>query len=167
MAIPGKVDIISEELNRYNLDLVALQETRWPNVGKESTHHHQIYYSGNTEGVYQHGVAIAVKNSINSAVTAFEAVNERICTMRLKGAFKNITIVCIYAPTEESDDDQKDYFYETLECVLSKIPTYDVKLIIGDANAKIGKEQIWKSTAGENSLHDDSNDNGTRLLTLA
>lgn len=87
------MSIISVELDRYNLDLVALQETRWPNEGKESTERHQIYYSGNTQGYYQHGVAIAVKNSVDRVVIAFEAMNERICTMRLKGDFKNITVV--------------------------------------------------------------------------
>uniref|UniRef100_A0A8D8TNG9 Craniofacial development protein 2 n=1 Tax=Cacopsylla melanoneura TaxID=428564 RepID=A0A8D8TNG9_9HEMI len=167
MAIPGTCDIISEELNRYNLDLVALQETRWPYEGKESTKHHQVYYSGNTEGKHQKGVAIAVKKSVDSAVIAFDAVSERICTMRLKGIFKNITIVCIYAPIEAAVDEDKDGFYETLECVMSKVPSYDVKLVLGDANAQIGREAIWKPIAGTNSLHHETNDNGTRLLSFA
>ncbi|KAL1446641.1 hypothetical protein WDU94_003506 [Cyamophila willieti] len=50
---------------------------------------------------------------------------------------------------------------------MNRLPSYDVKLIIGDANAKVGKELIWRKTAGKESLHDESNDNGTRLLSLA
>ncbi|XP_054287800.1 uncharacterized protein LOC129003530 [Macrosteles quadrilineatus] len=39
--------------------------------------------------------------------------------------------------------------------------------MLGDANGKIGQEPVWKGTAGGNSLHKESNDNGMRLLSLA
>jgi len=54
-----------------------------------------------------------------------------------------------------------------LEEAWKTLPTYDIKIIMGDANAKIGKEDIWISVAGKESLHEVSNDNGTRLLSLA
>lgn len=30
LAVPGKIDILSEELKEYNIDIAALQETKWP-----------------------------------------------------------------------------------------------------------------------------------------
>lgn len=62
-------------------------------------------------------------------------MNERICTIRLKAKFSSISYVSFHAPTEDKDDSIKDSFYEELENVFDLIPSYDVKLFIGDANA--------------------------------
>lgn len=140
------------------MDVVALQEVRWPYEGKTSTKNYQIYYSGSNQGHFQKGVAVAVRNGIDSSVISFEAVNDRICTIRL-GKFKNMFIISFY--------EAKDLFYETLEEVCNNIPTYDVKILLGDANAKVGRETMWNTIAGKESLHLDSNNNGIRLLSLA
>jgi len=42
-----------------------------------------------------------------------------------------------------------------------------MKLILGDINAKVGRENIFKPTIGQESLHQDSNDNGVRLVNFA
>lgn len=149
------------------MDIIALQEVRWPYDGKTSTKNYQIYYSGNEQGRFQKGLAIAVRNGIDSAVISFEAVNDRMCMIRVKGKFKNMCIISFYAPTEDADDEDKDSFYETLEALCNNIPSYDMKILLRDANAKVGKELIWKTIAGKESLHNDSNNNGIRLLSLA
>lgn len=66
-----------------------------------------------------------------------------MCYLRLKGKFKNISIINIYASTNRADDEIKDEFYETLE-EWSKIPAYGIKITVGDANAKIGRETSYK-----------------------
>jgi len=40
-------------------------------------------------------------------------------------------------------------------------------MLLGDFNAKVGRENISKPTIGQESLHQDSNDNGVRLLNFA
>lgn len=45
-------DILTEELEKYYMDLVALQETRWPLAGRINTKYYLIYYSGCDEGRY-------------------------------------------------------------------------------------------------------------------
>lgn len=69
--------------------------------------------------------------------------------------------------SEDADDEEKDKFYEDLEEEWRKLTSYDVKILMGDFNAKIGREHIWKEVAGTESLHEISNDNGVRLLSLA
>jgi len=39
-----------------------------------------------------------------------------------------------------------------------------MKIILGDFNAKVGREYIFKLTTGNESLHHDSNDNGVTTV---
>jgi hypothetical protein len=40
----------------------------------------------------------------------------------------------------------KDSFYEELERVFDNFPKYHMKILLGDFNAKVGKEDIFKPT---------------------
>ena len=42
-----------------------------------------------------------------------------------------------------------------------------MKILLGDFNAKLGKEDIFKPIIGQESLHQDSNENGVRLVNFA
>ena len=42
-----------------------------------------------------------------------------------------------------------------------------MKILLGDLNAKVGRENIFKLTIGNESLHQDSNDNGVRIVNFA
>jgi hypothetical protein len=54
-----------------------------------------------------------------------------------------------------------------LEQVLDYFPTYQMKILLGDFHAQLGKEDIFKLTIGIESLHQDSNDNGVRTVNFA
>jgi hypothetical protein len=53
----------------------------------------------------------------------------------------------VHAPTEDKNDDKRQSFYEELEGPLYQFPnnTY----LLGELNAKLGREDISKSTTGE------------------
>ena len=38
-----------------------------------------------------------------------------------------------------------------------------MKIILGDFNGKMGRENIFKTTIGSDSVHQDNNDNGVRI----
>ena len=42
-----------------------------------------------------------------------------------------------------------------------------MKILLGDFDGKEGRENIFKLTIGKESLHQDSNDNGVRLVKFA
>jgi endonuclease/exonuclease/phosphatase family metal-dependent hydrolase len=54
-----------------------------------------------------------------------------------------------------------------MEPVFDKFPKYHMKILFGDFNAKEGREDIFKQTIGNESLHKISNDNGVRLVNFA
>ena len=42
-----------------------------------------------------------------------------------------------------------------------------MKILLGDCNAKVGREDIFKPTVGNESLCQDSNDNGVTIVYSA
>ena len=73
----------------------------------------------------------------------------------------------MHAPSEEKSDESKDRYYEELEQVFDHFPKYHMQILLGDFNAKVGRENIFKPTIGNESLHQDSNDNGVRIVNFA
>jgi hypothetical protein len=73
----------------------------------------------------------------------------------------------VHAPCEDTSDDIKDSFYEELGHVFDQFPRYDMKILLGDFNAKVGREDIFKPTIGNESSHEISNDNGVRVVNFA
>jgi hypothetical protein len=69
--------------------------------------------------------------------------------------------------TEDKTDEVKGSFYGELERVFDKFPKYHTKILLGDFKAKVGREDIFKPTIGNESLHEISNDNGVRLVNFA
>ena len=73
-----------------------------------------------------------------------------------------------YAPTEDEDDDRKDEFYEKLQNVVEGISKHDILVVLGDMNAKVGREtDIFGKAIGRHSLHQECNENGLRLCSFA
>jgi hypothetical protein len=76
-------------------------------------------------------------------------------------------LINIHSPTNDSEEEAKDQFYEQLERAYAACPSNDVKLVMGDANAKVGRETLHQSTIGKHSLHESTNENGLRLVDFA
>jgi len=51
--------------------------------------------------------------------------------------------------------------------VFDHFPKYHMKILLGDFNAKVGTENIFKPIIGQESVHEDSNDNGVRITNFA
>ncbi|XP_060881722.1 craniofacial development protein 2-like [Metopolophium dirhodum] len=162
---PGNLTTAILELERYRLDIIAIQEVRWTGEGSLKIGNWTVFHSGGDE--HQGGVSFIVNDKILHRVKKFKAVNDRICHMELECRWFNVILINGYAPTEDKEDEVKDIFYENLENECDRIPTNKVKILLGDFNAKIGQEVEYRPTIGKESLHRTSNDNGTRLVNFA
>jgi hypothetical protein len=68
---------------------------------------------------------------------------------------------------EENNVEEKDAFYDDMDKTYEECPVRDVKIIIGDLNAKTGKEGICRPATGKYSAHAKSSDSGIRLINFA
>jgi Reverse transcriptase (RNA-dependent DNA polymerase) len=165
---PGGLRALTSALRAAKLDITAVQETRWPGKDSMTSSDYKFYYSGKTnDSPREYGTGFMVFGKARNAVIGFNPVDERLCTLRIRGKFFNYTLINVYAPTEEKDNESKELFYEKLVEVYDGAPKRDIKMVLGDFNAKIGREVYYQPTIGKFSLHENSNDNGTRVVDFA
>ena len=155
------------ELAKYNID--ALCETRFSESGSLDDLEYSFFWSGKPEGErWEAGVGFAIKKDIVTKLTEMPwPVSDRIMTMRLPLSKDNfVTIISVYAPTKTNPDENKEAFYNQLASVLSGIPHTDKLLLIGDFNARIGRENDkWPLVMGKHGIGK-CNSNGELLLAL-
>ena len=54
----------------------------------------------------------------------------------------NITVIQIYAPSSNAEEAEVEWFYEDVQDLLELTPQNNVLFIIGDRNAKVGRQEI-------------------------
>ena len=161
----GKLAQVTSEMRRYNLDILGISETRWTCSGRfRSISGESVLYSGRSDNMHHEGVAFILKKGISDSIIDWKPVSSRIIKIRLKGQQVNTTIIQCYSPTNDSDDEKKEEFYEQLQAELENVPNHDVKILIGDFNAKVGNNNTtFERTMGKEGCGH-MNENGERLV---
>ncbi|GLV20131.1 hypothetical protein CBL_21162, partial [Carabus blaptoides fortunei] len=138
MLQPGKMQEIVDEIKRYRVDIVAIQETRWKGQSEIRKSDFVLKYSGAEEQGQLLGVGFIIMGKMKDKIIEFKPI-----------------------------DENKEKFYELIEEELESIPKEDTRLIMGDFNAQIGKEKFIEKVAGKHTIHVRTNNNGQRLCNLA
>jgi hypothetical protein len=102
-----------------------------------------------------------------SADKRVKFVSDRMSYIILRGYWCHIIVLNVHAPTEDNTDDVNDRLYKELECVFDKFLKYHMKIFLGDFNAKVVKEDIFKLAIGNEGLHQMINGNGVRVVNFA
>jgi hypothetical protein len=163
---PGSLMTAARGLAKYKLVLVGVQEVRWDKEGTVTAGKYTFFYGKGQENL-QLVIGYFVHQRIVSAIKRVEFVSDRMSYIVLTGRWCNIIVLNAHAPTEEKGDDSKDSFYEELEGFFYHFPKYHMKILLGDFDAKVGREDTFKPTIGNESLHQESNDNGVGVVNFA
>jgi hypothetical protein len=73
----------------------------------------------------------------------------------------------VHASCEDKSDDVKDSFDEEIGRVFDQFARYDMKILLGVFSVKVGREDIFKLTNGNEISHKISYDNGVRAVNFA
>lgn len=163
-----KSAVIADELERLNIDICALSETRLSDQGTIREHGYSFYWIGYPADMRRiHGVGFAVRNNISSfCVEAPVGFSERLMKLCLQCAGHTCHIISAYAPTLVSPPEEKDRFYDSLSNLLLSLPPTDSVFILGDFNARVGRDsEAWPDVLGPHGTGN-MNENGQRLLEL-
>ena len=124
------------------------------------------FFYGKRNENYQLGIGFFVHQRIVAGVKKVQFVGDSTSCIVLRGCCYNNIVLNVHAPSEEKSDYSKDSFCEDLEHVFHHFRKYHI-ILLGDCNAKVGRDNIFKQTIGNDSLHQDSNDKGVRIVNFA
>ena len=122
--------------SRLKLDVLGLSEVRWKNSGKCTTDEHVMIYPG-----HKHGVAVPLSKQVAKSMIGFHALSDRILIVKIARKSFNLVIVQVYAPTSTGPEDKIEKFYDDLDAAYKMCGSQEMKIVMGDLNAKVGTEQ--------------------------
>ncbi|XP_055632561.1 uncharacterized protein LOC129773033 [Toxorhynchites rutilus septentrionalis] len=157
--------ILLEQLEPHKFGIVALQEIcrKVEKVWEVRDGKAQFHQSGGATN--ELGTGFVVLGRMLDRVINWKAMNEKMCVLSIKGRFYNCPVV--HCPHEGRPDDEKEAFYAQLEATYDSCSPRDIKIVIGDMNAQIGRKAMYRPVIGPCSLHTDTNDNGQRCINFA
>ena len=156
--------IICRELEKAHIDICALSEVRRPGSGSVIERNHTIFWSVGEKR--EAGVGLAINNKLVAQGMNPNQINERLVTLRfLLSNGAHLTLISAYAPTMQRSQEEKEEFYEKLGDRLDTAK-YDNTIILGDLNARLGKDwKFWPSVIGKHGVGK-MNANGIMLLEV-
>ena len=117
----GKLEVVKQEMARVNINILGIRELKWTGMGELNSDNHYIYYCGQ-ESLRRNGVAIMVSKRVQNAVLGCNLKNDRMISVRFQGKPFNITVIQVYAPTNNAEEVEVEWFYEDIQDLLELIP---------------------------------------------
>ena len=79
---------------------------------------HCIIYSGRSDNHHDRRVALIIHKEVETSLIEWKPINDRQMSARFNSTFAKLTVIVHYAPTEVSEDEEKDVFYDKPQEVL-------------------------------------------------
>ena len=94
----GKLEVVTQEMARVNIDILGIKELRWTEMGELSSDDLYIYYCGQ-EILRRNGVVIVVNKRVRNAALGCNLQNDRMISVHFQGKPFNIMVIQDYALT--------------------------------------------------------------------
>ena len=151
------------ELERLNVDIVELTETKRKGNGiEEEKNHIQIYSGISKDQRARFGVSLLIKKKYKKYIKEWQYIDERLLQVQMRLNGNDVNIVGVYAPNDDADEKQKEDFYNKLRLITDNIISRKEIGIIGDLNARTGSKRNDAAVGPHGELV--ANDNGGRVI---
>ncbi|XP_065582702.1 craniofacial development protein 2-like [Artemia franciscana] len=109
---------------------------------------------------------MALSSRAKKCLVDWEPIYERILRARFATSQAKLTVIVVYAPTNDTVDQTKDDFYRVLSNVVAKAHRHDIVTLCGDFNAKVGSDASYAPAILGRHGQGEINDNGHRRRCL-
>lgn len=174
----AKKEHIASDMDRYNLLVLAIQETHLSDTTTEtiratgSKTSYTLFLSASAHrpntNVERAGVGMIVRQDINAQ---FTPISSRLCMLKIKHHNRHIVLINAYAPTQpvsEKHPERRESLYSELEATMRTVKNRDELIVLGDFNAKTGgSHEEYHQNMGPFGKGKCTNSNGKELLDFA
>ncbi len=151
------------ELRNYNKDIAYISEIRIPDSSHSvitvfgETGYCHLCYSEVVDNSGRHDIAIDLNNASQAALLAWAPISSHLACARIKGAIVNLTVITVYAPTLQAQEEGKDSFHVDFQDAVDRVPAADM------LNARPGPADMATRHILVKFALDPRNANGDRL----
>ena len=163
--------LVVRELARLDIDIAVVSEVCFAEQGSLTEHGagYTLYWFDKAKDDQRlSGVRFMLKNSVTRRLESLTVGHsDQLMSLRLPlRGDQYATIISVYAPTLQADPMMKEAFYSELRSLLQKTKDTNKIFILGDFNARVGRDHsIWQRVLGWHSIGN-CNDNRRLLLAL-
>ena len=144
-----KLENIKAEMERGNITILGFTETRWKGNGDFMSDDYRIIFAGGNNNY--RGVAFVLSKDAARDVVTIKQMSDRILLIRLNAKPVKITIIQVYMPTTEHEEEEVEEAYSIIDELLTETDGKDCTIIMGDFNAAVG-EGSEEKTVGKYGL---------------
>ena len=109
----GKLKVVKQDMARVNTDILGISELKWTGMGEFNSDDHYIYYCGQ-EFPRRNGITIIINKRVHNAVLGYDLKNDRMISIHFQGKPFNITVIQVYALTNNAKEAEVERLYEDL-----------------------------------------------------
>ena len=95
----------------------------------------------------------------------YHPISDRIIKLRIQAKPHNISLIMCYAPTSVASEEDLEDFYNSFQQAIDSTPNRDITIMMGDFNAKVGKQRNNSNCIGMFGLGD-QNERGENLIEV-
>ena len=94
----GGLNNLKDIMEKYKLDILALQEIRWRGNDIMDTKNFSLLYSGHDKNTF--GTGFLISKKLKESLIDFQPISERICLIRIRGKLLSETSMRSWAENE-------------------------------------------------------------------
>ena len=137
-----KVFEIICNLQRYDIDILCIQETHISSTSVREEQGYLIILSGSdTETRSWAGVGIIISPRCRRRIKSYEQVSDRLCSVKLRVKGGVVGLISVYAPHNMRSLEERFRFFTDLDVEYRHCSANMGKYIYGDLNSRIGHQQ--------------------------
>ena len=122
---------------------MGVSEMRWTGSGKVVVGDYTYIYSGGSK--HQYGVGMVIDKETSRSIVGYLAVSDRVLLVKLQGKTVNLSLIQVYAPTNDASDmEDEKFIYTDLDKARKLCKNNQINVVMGDLNSKVGEGREGK-----------------------